>query len=130
MPTLSEMTMSEYTEQVALFEWAAWNESRLPELALLYSTLNGVRTSIGTARKAKAAGNKRGVPDIHLPVARLGKHGLWIELKVQGGRVSPEQKWWHEHLREQGHCVEVCYGWQAAVAEIAAYLTWQPKAQP
>ena len=30
--------MSEHSEQVALFEWAAWNTPRLPELALLFAT--------------------------------------------------------------------------------------------
>jgi hypothetical protein len=117
--------MSEHTEQVAVFEWAALHEGRLPELALLFATLNGMRTSIGAAVKAKAAGNKRGVPDIFLPVARLGKHGLWIEMKCKGGRTSKEQDAWIAALRAQGYQAEVCYNWTQAVNEIETYLTWE-----
>lgn len=117
--------MSEHDEQVALFQWAALNEGRLLELALLFSTLNGVRTSIGAAKKAKAAGNKKGVPDICLPVARFGYHGLWIEMKVRGGRVSTEQHRWIDALRNEGYCVEVCWTWLDAVNAIETYLAWK-----
>jgi hypothetical protein len=121
--TRRRCAISEHDEQVAVFEWAALNEGRSPELALLFATFNGVRISIGAAVKAKAAGNKRGVPDIFLPVARLGKHGLWIEMKVSGGRLSPEQKAWHANLRSQGYHVEVCWTWLEAVNAIETYLT-------
>lgn len=52
----------------------------------------------------KAAGVKPGVPDMFLPVAREGCHGLYIELKRRdGGRVSPEQTAWMDALARQGY---------------------------
>jgi len=55
-------------------------------------------------------------------VARGGFHGLYIELKVKGGRVSKEQRWWIEKLREQGYRVEVPVGCQAALDVLMDYL--------
>lgn len=60
-------------------------EYKYPELWLLNGSLNGVRLSIGQAVKAKRCGEKRGFPDIFLPVARKGFHGLAIELKKKKG---------------------------------------------
>jgi hypothetical protein len=118
--------MSEHDEQAALFIWAALQETRLPELRLLFAIPNGGARAKATAALLKAEGVKRGVPDVLLPVARLGKHGLWLELKVRGGRVSPEQQAWHADLRAQGYQVEVCWSWLEAAQEIETYLTWQP----
>ena len=70
-------------------------------------------------------GVQRGVPDISLPAARLGYHGLWIEMKCHGGRVSEVQKYWIAALRDQGYRVEVCWTWLEAVNEIETYLTWE-----
>lgn len=73
----------------------------------------------------RAEGLRRGVPDICLPVARGGYHGLYIELKrLHGGRVSPEQLEWIDALNQQGYCACVCKGWEAAAAEIGKYLGW------
>ena len=118
--------MSEHDDQVAVFEWAAWNTPRLPELALMFHPPNGGKRHIVTATRLKAEGEQPGVPDIWLPVARLGYHGLVIELKTERGRLSTEQKWWLDALRAQGYRAEVCTGWQAAVSEIETYLTWKP----
>lgn len=118
--------MSERDEQVAIFEWAAFNTGRLPELALLFHVPNGGKRDVVTAARLKAEGVKPGVPDVWLPVPRLGYHGLVIEMKCRGGRVSPEQRDWLDRLHTQHYCVAICYDWQAAAAEIEAYLTWKP----
>jgi hypothetical protein len=63
------------------------------------------------------------VPDICLPVARTGKHGLYIELKRKsGGRVSDNQAWWIESLAAEGYAVAVCYGLDEAISEITKYI--------
>lgn len=114
----------EYSEQVFIVAWAKQHEKREPRLRLLYSSLGGIRLPIGLAVKAKAAGNKAGVPDLFLPVRTpVGYSGLYIELKrVKLGVVSAEQKEWHEALREQGYRVEVCRGAKAAIEVIKNYL--------
>jgi hypothetical protein len=118
--------MSEQTDQEALFAWAALQTTRLPELALLFHVPNGEKRDKATAARLQRAGVKAGCPDLWLPVARLGFHGLVLELKVSGGRLSVAQRAWLAALTTQGYKAEVCYGWQDAATEIETYLTWEP----
>lgn len=118
---MGELTESQ--EQQLLFEWAALSSGRWPELALMYHIPNGGSRSKAEAGRFKAEGVKAGVPDICLPVARGGYHGLYMELKrVKGGRVSPAQQGWIAALRDQGYCACVCKGWDDAAHIIKAYL--------
>ena len=54
------------------------------------------------------------MPDIMLPAARAGYHGLYIELKAGENTTTKKQKEWLEYLRQQGYYTAVCYGWQPA----------------
>lgn len=115
--------LTESQEQQLLFEWAALSAGRWPELALMYHIPNGGSRSKSEAGRFRAEGVKAGVPDICLPVARGGYHGLYIELKrVKGGRVSTAQQGWIAALRDQGYCACVCKGWDDAAHIIKAYL--------
>jgi len=116
---------SEFQEQCEIFIFAQImvDTGQHPELALLNGSLNGVRLNIGQAVKAKRAGMKRGFPDIFLPVARGGYHGLFIELKrIKGGVVSPYQKQWLNDLTDQGYFACVCRGADAANRLLVKYL--------
>lgn len=113
----------ELAEQIKLFTWAEEALERLPKLRLLLAIPNGGHRRKAVAGKLKASGTKRGVPDIHLPVARGGFHALWIELKVHGGRATKEQKEWLADLRAEGCRAEIAVGWQAARTLIEEYLT-------
>lgn len=118
---MGELTESQ--EQQLLFEWAALSAGKWPELALMYHIPNGGSRSKSEAGRFRAEGVKAGVPDICLPVARGGYHGLYIELKrVKGGRVSPAQQGWIAALKDQGYCACVCKGWDDAAHIIKAYL--------
>ena len=112
----------EAEEQEALFRWAAFAHGQHPELKLLFHVPNGGRRDKVTAARLKAQGVKAGVPDLFLPVSRHGKHGLWIEMKVTGGRVSSSQCEWLGDLSEQGYECKVCYGWQEAKDALEEYL--------
>ena len=72
--------------------------------------------------RLKAAGLKAGVPDVFLPVARCGKHGLWIEMKVIGNRTTPQQDKWLCDLASEGYSVCVAYSWIEARELILEYL--------
>jgi hypothetical protein len=114
--------MSESTEQQALFQWAAYNEAKMPELRLLHAIPNGGKRDKITAAILKGEGVKSGVPDVCLPVARQGFHGLYIEMKVDKNKPTENQMWWMCRLSEQGYKVKVCWGWEEAKREIEAYL--------
>ena len=114
---------TESVEQQRLFQWARMAAGAHPELDLLYHIPNEGKRSVKTGARMKGEGLKKGVPDVCLPVARGGCHGLFIELKrLKGGRVEKEQLEWHDKLRAQGYQVVVCRGWQAAAQEITGYL--------
>ncbi len=109
---------TEHSHQCALFCWAAI----IPELRTMFAIPNGEQRSAVTGARLKAAGVKAGVPDIFLPVARNGKHGLWIELKTIKGVVSEKQSEWLEQLAQQGYATRVCFGWEMARDCLLEYL--------
>ena len=110
---------TEHWEQVQLFAWAAYRR----DLDLMYAIPNGGHRDIRVAVKLKAEGVKAGVPDICLPVARGGKHGLYIELKRRKyGRLDQDQAKWLEALMHEGYACAVCFGWEAARDVIEDYL--------
>jgi len=119
--------MSEHTEQAALIKWADIASGQRPELGLLFAIPNAGQRSRAAAGREIAQGLRAGIPDMFLPVARGGAHGLWIELKVGRNKPTPLQDWWLRRLAEQGYRAVVCYGWEAAKAAIEEYLTGETK---
>lgn len=115
--------ISESAEQQVLFRWARMMSGKHPELELLYHIPNEGKRSYKTGARMKAEGLKGGVPDICLPVARDGHHGLYIELKrIKNSRVTEEQLKWLENLARQGYVAAVCRGADEAIDLITRYL--------
>lgn len=106
--SMQNMKRSEITEQIALFNWAKRTESILPELALMYHVPNEGKRSNGGI--LKAAGLKSGVPDICLPVANNGFHGLYIKLKFGKNKATKAQEEYMAMLNAQGYKTAVRYG--------------------
>ena len=114
---------TEHDEQVSLFQLAAHMSGKYPELRLMHTIPNGGLRNPVVASKLKAEGVKAGVPDIFLPEARGGYHGLYIEMKrIKGGRLSTEQAQWIADLLGQGYAVYKCEGWVKAKEIIESYL--------
>ena len=115
---------TESAEQQCLFRWAVYQSGRFPELALLYHVPNGGSRKKAEAGRFRAEGVKAGVPDLCLPVARGGFHGLYIELKRQkGSKTSDDQKRWLSELGKQGYFTALCKGWEDAAKVITDYLS-------
>ena len=108
--------------QEAIFSWCDYNRNRYPELALLYHVPNGGKRDAATARALKRQGVKAGIPDLVLPVARVGFYGLYIELKAPGGKLEQSQIDFLRGVSHQGYLALVCVGWQAAVQTLSEYL--------
>jgi hypothetical protein len=113
---------TEAQHQTNVIRWTMTVRDRFPELALLHHVPNGGARDKIEAAHLKDQGVKPGVPDLDLPVARGGYHGLRIEMKKIGGVESEEQKWWREQLTAQGYAVMVCEGWIAAMDAIVWYM--------
>ena len=121
----------ESEEQSTLFEWAGYMSAtgKYPELKWLFHVPNGGKRDKVTAAKSKfseaefmAAGVKPGAPDIFLDCPRGAYHGLRIELKIKGGRLSENQAEWIRYYQEQCYAAVVCYGADEAIAVIEKYL--------
>ena len=116
----------ESLEQIYLFQWAAYNAERFPELALMFHVPNGGKRNAREAASLKRQGVKSGVPDLVLPIPRGIYHGAYIEMKINNNKTTENQKIWIKQLKEQGYFVAVCYGWQEASEVIEDYMK-QPK---
>jgi VRR-NUC domain len=115
---------SEHEEQVALIEWVQIcgliYDSRLD---MIYANPNGGKRHKSVAAEIRAEGGKAGVPDLFLPVAARGYHGLYIEMKrLKNSSTSPEQKEFISRLNEQGYLAVVCKGWVKAAETLIDYL--------
>lgn len=115
--------LTERQQQQRVVKWAQEHEAEFPELKLLYHVPNERRCTPQQGKQLKLMGVRSGVPDLCLPVARAGFHGLFIEMKTQGGKVSENQRYWVENLTAQGYECYVCYSWMDAVEVLQAYLT-------
>lgn len=114
---------SEDAEQQLVIRWAQLMSRRWPELELLHHIPNGGRRERREAVKLKQMGVKPGVPDLMLPVARGGYHGLYIEMKVGGNKPTKHQAEWLRRLTAQGYCCYVCYGSQEAEQRLEEYIS-------
>lgn len=113
---------SEATEQERVINWATFYAKDFPELDLLHHIPNGGSRNQLEAANLKRQGVKDGVPDLCLPVARNGKHGLYVEMKWQNNKTTEKQDWWLEQLRQQGYETAVCWSAEEAMDTIAGYL--------
>ncbi|MCL2579347.1 MAG: VRR-NUC domain-containing protein [Oscillospiraceae bacterium] len=116
---------NEASEQSALFSWARHNEGRHPALRLMFAIPNGGSRAGGKIEGAhlKAQGVRAGVPDVFIAAPIGCFHGLFIELKAEGGRVQENQREWLTALSAAGYRAIVCYGFEQAKNEIEQYLT-------
>ena len=118
--------MNEHQEQVAVIKWVRASEIDYPELELLYAIPNAAKRSPRLARYMKDEGLKAGVPDICLPVARCGYHGLYIELKRIGGPYpTPSQVRFLTLVEAQGYLAVCCKGHEAAISILERYIEGQ-----
>lgn len=122
--------------QRSLFLWAQMASRDYPGLELLNASMNGAwipggkRGSAEQALKFKIINTLRdigclrvGFPDLSLPVARGGYHGLYVELKrIGSGKVSKDQQWWLDKLTAQGYFAVPAWGFKQAQDVVLRYL--------
>lgn len=101
----------------------SWFDMAYPQLrGRLFAVPNGGHRHISVALKLKAEGVRSGVPDLFLLEPRHGFHGLAIEMKDKGGKLSKAQADWLDWLTGRGYCATVCVGSDVARETIASYL--------
>jgi len=85
---------------------------------LIFAIPNGEKRAITVAKRLKAEGVVRGIPDLFIP-----QFNLWVEMKrITGGRLSPEQKGMITYLEGIGQKVIVGKGAADASRQILEFL--------
>ena len=110
--------MTETQEQKQLIQWCRTR----PELQYLFHIPNESIGGQGWMIRNRQMGVRSGIPDLMLPIPSNGYHGLFIEMKAKGGRVSSTQEKWIEALNTFGYLAVVAYGWEDAKCKIMNYL--------
>ena len=124
--------MSESLQQIALFEFFAWAQPKIPELAFAFHVPNGGHRNARVGMKLKQEGVKRGVPDIIIPVLQTDMHtgltycGIVIEMKYKRNKLSTEQEAWLNHFERNGWCTIVAYDWTYAAYHVVEYFGKNP----
>jgi len=111
------LSATEDQEQIAFVNWL--DRRFIP----FYHVPNGGQRNLIEGAKFKRLGVRPGVPDICIPRARKGYHGLYIELKrTQGGRLTPHQLHWQRILKNEGYKWVLALGALEAIKAIEEYL--------
>jgi len=112
--SVSKTSPSEHSEQVGFINWF---RVKYPNV-LIFAIPNGEKRAITVAKRLKAEGVVRGIPDLLIP-----QWTLWVEMKrISGGRLSPEQKAMIQYLEGIGQKVIVAKGAADASKQILEYL--------
>lgn len=114
---------TEHAHQCAVFCWIALNQNAYPDALKAHAIPNGGERNPIVAARMKAEGVRAGVFDIFLPVARRQYHGLFIEMKKPGGKLSEAQQKKADEYAADGYAAYMCDHWEKAVKVIMWYLT-------
>ncbi len=111
-------------EQIEHINTVNWFNHTYPELEPdFHHFANERRCSIQEGRTLKRMGVKRGVADFFLAVPNGEYHGLWIELKVNKGKLTPEQQEFIKRKNEKGYLALSVWGSDSAKEIIKSYLS-------
>lgn len=110
---------SERKAQQRLVQWLYGEE--IP----FYAVPNGANVAPHHRQLLVSEGLQAGIPDLVIPRARGGYHGLYIELKREdgGSGLSSVQKQWFKILQEEGYFVAQCNGYERAKECVTCYLS-------
>jgi len=120
----------EYLIQVAICDYL---KHKYPDVEFR-SDLGGIRLTIGPARKIQRIQKQRAWPDLWISEARMGYHGLYLEIKkdrdelyTKEGKIRVNQhiiEQWHmlKRLRERGYMACFVCGLDHAIDTIDWYL--------
>lgn len=111
-------------EQIDHINVVNWFHHYFPDLADdFHHFANERKCSIQQGRILKRMGVKKGVLDFHLALPCGGHHGLWIELKVGKGKLTPEQTAFINRKNARGYLAVATWGAEATREIIKTYLS-------
>lgn len=114
---------SENEIQADYFAEIALHRRKHPQIEMIHAIPNGAHKSKIARVVYSLTGLKSGVPDVFVPSARCGFHGLYIEFKTKIGRLTENQKWFIAKLKAEGYLVATCRTSEEAVSLTLGYLS-------
>ena len=110
-------------EQIDHINTVNWFNHQYPELSDdFHHFANERKCTVQQGRTLKRMGVKRGVADFFLAIPLNGKAGLWIELKVGKGKLSPEQIEFISRKNARGYLAVAVCGFEAAKEVLKTYM--------
>ena len=107
----------EWEEQITVIQYCQLNN------ILCNHTPNEGKRSYSEGRKLKEMGLSKGFPDISI-LEPMGKyHGLYIEMKRKGNKLTEDQIKWLMELRARGYATALCYSASEAIDKIEKYMS-------
>lgn len=107
---------SEAAEQEAVIQWCDLNRIPIVHIA------NEGKRSVVYGAALKRAGMRPGFPDLFIPIAANGYHGLFIEMKYGKNKPTQNQTIWLQILKDAGYATCVRYDSYAAINTIKNYI--------
>lgn len=92
-----------------------------PDL-IFFAIPNGGFRKKSEARRLKLEGATPGVPDLFIAQSNKNYNGLFIEMKIETGKVSKAQQEMHVRLQKKGFKVVIAYSADEAIDFIKKYL--------
>lgn len=114
------MAPSEHTEQSRFF--AILRRLKHPVAPFAFSIPNGFLDTKSKRIRAWKEGVVSGAPDVFIPFPSKGFHGLFIEFKRDGGRVSKAQTSFLTYAHSVGYKTEVVFSLREALQTLKDYL--------
>ena len=117
-----EAYMTLNTETIEMIKTFDWIRTRPDIEPFAWHTANERKTSPQAGRLLKRMGVKAGIADIFIAIPNPIYHGLFIEMKVNNGKLSKEQRQFIGGMNSQGYMALCCYSYESARSEIENYI--------
>ena len=113
---------SEHQEQSRFFAVIRRMAETDPRLQGAFAIPNGFLDSKSKRIRAWEEGILSGVPDVFIPWPSKGHHGLFLEFKAQGGRVTKAQEDFLNLVRPSCYTAKLVFGLREGHQSLKAYL--------
>lgn len=116
--------VSEYEEQKAFIKWLEIAHPKHRKCVRL--SLNGIPLPRQSAHIVIAMAKKSGMvvseADLFIAVPAHGYHGVFIEMKKDGGVANKQQLEYLAAMRQMGYAAEICVGAKEAIKFYENYI--------
>jgi SPX domain protein involved in polyphosphate accumulation len=115
--------LPEAKEQILIVNWI----HQMTDLPVIYIK-NEEKRSYGSASIVKKMGLHKGCADLFIPRANESFHGLFLEVKSEKGKISPDQHKFEEQMLREQYLVVFVFGHVSAIHTLRTFYSLQSDA--